>query len=126
NWTEAEKTLREAVAANPKHAQAWGNLGLTLGHAGRYQESLEAFNKSVSPAESYANLGMILAQQHKLPEAKEALQKGLELDPKMEQIRRALASLEHAEAQGQRRVGAAGFNGANQGAGNGFPGSVSR
>jgi Tfp pilus assembly protein PilF len=94
NWVEAEKTLRDAVAANPKHAQAWGNLGLTLGHAGRYQESLEAFQKAVKPAEAYANLGMILAQQQKPNEAKEALQRAVELDPGMEQTRRALAWLE--------------------------------
>src|SRR5207244_1353798 len=25
NWDEAEKMLRDAVAINPKHAQAWGN-----------------------------------------------------------------------------------------------------
>lgn len=83
NWAEAEKILCHAVAVNPQHTLAWGNLGLTLGYAGRYQESLDAFQKAVPPAQAYANLGMILAQQQKPIEAKEAFQRATQLDPKL-------------------------------------------
>ena len=36
---------RKALAINPKHAKAWGNLGIALASTGSLEESVEPFTK---------------------------------------------------------------------------------
>ncbi|MFN4260369.1 MAG: tetratricopeptide repeat protein [Gemmataceae bacterium] len=91
---EAEQWLRKAIAQDPKHTQAWINLGLVLGQQRRYDESREAFGKVLSPAEAHSNLGVILAQHGELAEAKAACRQALALNPHLPQARIVLARLE--------------------------------
>ena len=93
NLPEAEKLLRQAVTIQPKHKQAWGNLGIALGAEGRYQEAFEAFSKATTPARAHSNVGMILAQQQKYAEAQKAFQQSLAINAELEQPRLALAWL---------------------------------
>jgi len=94
----AETYLREALAANPKHARAWINLGMVLGEEGRYAESLDAFSHSVPPAQAQCNLAFVLTTQGKREEAKAAYRQALSLDPNLVIARGALEKLEHAPA----------------------------
>lgn len=71
-WTEAEGTLRKAVAQDSAHERAWINLGMALGQQGRYPESLEAFKTAVSTGKAYCNLGFIFAVQGKRDDARNA------------------------------------------------------
>jgi tetratricopeptide (TPR) repeat protein len=93
-WDEAEKCLRQAVAINAGHARAWINLGMTLAQAKRTDESLEAFQKVVSPAQAQCNLAFILQTQKKYAEAKAAYRQALALEPDLSLARNALAKLE--------------------------------
>ncbi len=90
----AEKTLREALAIDGKHARAWTNLGLALGRQERYAESFEAFSHAVTPAEAHANVGVLMAQQGKTDEARQRLRQALELAPEMRTAQAVLSRLQ--------------------------------
>jgi tetratricopeptide (TPR) repeat protein len=92
-WTEAETTLRNAVAAAPKHERAWVNLGMTLAQQGRYPESIEAFQKVISPGKAYCNLGFILAVQGKRDQALSAYQKAIRFESDLQMAQTALEKL---------------------------------
>jgi len=96
-WPEAEAYFRQALALKPKHERAWVNLGMALGQQDRYEEAIDAFTKSVSPAEAHANLGFVLTCQGKLEEAKAAYHQALTLEPGFTKAQGALARLEHPE-----------------------------
>jgi Flp pilus assembly protein TadD len=91
---DAELHLSKAVATDPKHQRAWTNLGLVLGHKGRYTESLQAFCQVVSAAQAYSNLGFLYTTQGKFAEAKASYRRALELESDMPKTREALARLE--------------------------------
>jgi Tfp pilus assembly protein PilF len=97
-WAEAERTFRAALALRPDYARAWNNLGMTLAQQQRYEESLAAFQKVVSPANAYCNLGFILMTQGKHAEAKQAYEKALQKDPSLKVAQDALASLQESPA----------------------------
>jgi Tfp pilus assembly protein PilF len=105
-WADAEKWLRQAVANDPGLARAWVNLGLALGHQGRYPESHEAFARAVGPAEAQSNLGVVLARQGKRAEAAQALGQALALDPGLKQARSVLARVQGRPEWGTRMVAA--------------------
>jgi Tfp pilus assembly protein PilF len=94
NAAEAEKQLRKAVELDQRHSCAWVNLGMVLGQQGRYEESLAAFGKAVSPAQAQANLGFLLTAQGKREEAKVAYRRALQQDPDLTLARAALDRLE--------------------------------
>ena len=94
HWAEAETYLRRAVAADKTNKRAWVNLGLALAQQGKYQESIEVFQKAVSPAEAQANIGFVLVVQGKRAEAAAAYRKALELEPTLKTAQNALVRLE--------------------------------
>jgi Flp pilus assembly protein TadD len=98
-WQDAERYLRQAVAAVPTHKRAWTNLGMTLAQQGRESDSLEAFGKAVSPAEAHANLGFLLATQGKFDHARLAYRRALELEPNLEVAKTALARLDQVSTE---------------------------
>ena len=100
---EAEKWLRQAIALQPKHGRAWGNLALALGQQGRYKESFEAFTRVVSPAQAHSNLGMLLAQQGQSALAQAAFRQALTLEPDLKPARFALTQLEQTWTAPQPR-----------------------
>lgn len=98
-FAEAEKYLRQALSSKPKHARATMNLGLCLGAQEKYQETLELFEKVVTPAQAQCNLAFILTTHHHWPEARRAYEQALQLDPDIPLARAALAKLDKAEHQ---------------------------
>ncbi len=92
-WAEAEKNLRKAVAANPKLANAWINLGMTLAQQARYDESLAAFGKVVSEAQARCNVAFIQVTQDKVAEAKNNYESALRLEPGLQLARIALQKM---------------------------------
>lgn len=93
-WDDAEKKLRQSVASNPKFGRAWINLGMTLGQKGQTKESLEAFQKAVSPGQAWCNLGFLLTTQGKRAEAHDAFRQALKLEPDLQRAAQALAKLD--------------------------------
>ena len=94
DWQEAENWLRLAVEQKPDHRRALVNLGMALGMQGRYAESLETFERALSPAEAQVNLAFILTTHGKREEAKQAYRAAIALQPDLQIARAALAKLE--------------------------------
>ncbi len=94
NPAQAERLLRQAVAVNPQYARAQINLGLAIGHQGRFQEAFDVFAPVVGPAAAHSNVGMLLAKQGRNEEALRALQQALALNANLPQTR---AVIEHLE-----------------------------
>jgi Tfp pilus assembly protein PilF len=80
NLTDSEQWLRRAIATNPKHERAWGNLAMNLGEQGRFDESYDAFTKVVGPAEARSNVAVLMARQGQSDQAKESLRLALATD----------------------------------------------
>lgn len=81
----AEALLREALAAEPEHVDAWSNLGVVLQHRLQYQEAIACHLRAIelagaSPARCN-NLGYACTCALLLDDAIAVLQGGLELDP---------------------------------------------
>jgi Tfp pilus assembly protein PilF len=90
----AEQYLRQALAVNPEHPRAWGNLGKALALEGKYEQSCEAFGHVVRPAQAAMNVGILLAKEGKVTEAREVLQRALRLEPDLKAARAVLAGLD--------------------------------
>ncbi|EEG07000.1 Tetratricopeptide TPR_2 repeat protein [Pseudogulbenkiania ferrooxidans 2002] len=83
--TLAENLLRELLAAQPDHVDAWSNLGVVLQYALRYDESAACQRRAIelggpSPGR-YNNLANALSCALRLDEAEAAYRAGLELAP---------------------------------------------
>jgi Flp pilus assembly protein TadD len=94
----AERWLLKALQKDPEHDRAATNLGLVLGHQGRYQESFEVFAQVVGPAAAHSNVGMILAKHGRRDEAIRALRQAVTLDPSLRPAFAMLAYLENPDA----------------------------
>jgi hypothetical protein len=93
-WAEAEKSLRQALEINSRHANAWTNLGMTLAQEGRCKESVEAFQHCVGQAEAECNLAFLLTTQGKREDARAAYKEALRLQPGMRLAQTALTKLD--------------------------------
>lgn len=60
DWRTAEQCFRTMAEEQPKHFQAWGNLGLALASRGRKREALEALDRALAINPKYR-----LAQQNR-------------------------------------------------------------
>lgn len=98
-WAEAEKNLTKAVAVNPKLANAWVNLGLTLAQQSRYDESLAAFSKVVSAPQARCNLAFIQVTQGKTEEARSNYELALRTEPGLQIARVALQKINQVNAR---------------------------
>src|SRR4029453_1209563 len=94
---KAESALGKAAKFEPGNNRYWNNLGLVLGHQGRYEQALDCFRKSGSEADAQYNLAFIYATQERVDEAKRSFQKALAIDPTHRRAREALTSFEEYE-----------------------------
>ncbi len=103
-WPVAEEILRKLVAANPKDARAWFDLGYVLHAQKNYPEAITAYRGAVAAEpqsfECNLNLGLMLAHE-KQPEASKYLEAATRLKPSgdhpQDSLARAWAAL--AEVQ---------------------------
>ena len=105
NWGTAEKNYLDALFHQPKHAEAWTGLGLTLAQREAYSEAIDAFTNVVSKAEAYCCVARVMNQQGKRQDAVVAYQTALKLDPTLIQARTELARIqEHARTETPAKV----------------------
>ncbi len=102
---EAATHLRQAIALDPKYADAYENLGSALRKLGRWQEAESAYRSAIqlAPRDALArnNLGFLLIQRGRLAEAEKQLQLAIEFQPS---LHLAFANYgECLERQGRRR-----------------------
>jgi Flp pilus assembly protein TadD len=95
NWGKAEAKLRHALQLNPKHVLAHNNLGLVLGHQGRYDEALREFRAAgLNEAEAHCNLAFVYWGQYKLADAQRECRTARDLDPACTKAKEMLVQLE--------------------------------
>jgi tetratricopeptide (TPR) repeat protein len=85
NMSAAIPLFERVVALDPKHKQAWNDLGLAYLRDGSYDDAAAAFRKQleVDPFDEHANdyLGLALEERQKYPEAIAAFRKQVEANP---------------------------------------------
>lgn len=85
DWGAAIKHLRRFLEAQPDAASAWGELGMALANAGRDEESIAAYGRSLelngSDALTQLNTGLNLRRLGREQEAVSHLDRAAELDP---------------------------------------------
>lgn len=99
--TKAESAMLKSVAMAPSTARYRNNLGLVLGHQGRYEDALEAFRHAGSEADAQYNLAFILASQDNMQGAKACFRQALVIDPTYDQARKMLDNFERFDADPQ-------------------------
>ena len=94
-WTEAEKTWREALSLAPDDARAWTNLGVVLNRQGRTNEAIDAWRRAIDLnrklAGPHLNLGLTLVKTGNFSDAISPLRRALTIEPANDGARRALA-----------------------------------
>jgi len=85
NLRAATELLKKVVALEPKHKDAWNNLGRAYLGLGKYEESISAFKKQIEINQfdefAYNNLGLAYQSQQKYDDAIAAYKKQLEVNP---------------------------------------------
>lgn len=89
---------QEALAADPREASAWNNLGVARYAQGRIRDAREAFEKALAngkeEADVYFNLGLSEYRLGDLPAARRNFMRALERDPAHPLARENLRALE--------------------------------
>ena len=83
---EAQQAFEGAIAAEPKDARAWLDLGLTHEAMSDYASAEDAYREAtrIDPrfAEAFNNLGVLLRERGDLAHAIDALERAVSLDPR--------------------------------------------
>lgn len=82
-WSEAEAELREAIALDSRSTNYQYQLGVVLTSAGRIDEALLAFDRSIGRAEGCYNVAFLLQQQGDLGTSRRYLDQALALNPEL-------------------------------------------
>lgn len=102
---DAERVLRQALRQKPNHEASCNNLGLVLGAQGRYQESLEAFQRVNNEAEAHANLAYVFSQAGDLENARKGYLQALTLNKQLKPAAVAVIQVEkRLQMQEQERA----------------------
>jgi len=85
NFRAATELLKKVVELEPKHKDAWNNLGRAYLSLAKYDDSIAAFHKQIeiNPFDEFAynNLGLAFQSQQKYDDAIAAYKKQLEVNP---------------------------------------------
>jgi Flp pilus assembly protein TadD len=77
--------LQRVVELEPKHKQAWNDLGLSFLRVGKFDDAISAFRKQVEvnpyDERAYDFLGATFQQQQKYTEAADAFRKQIDVNP---------------------------------------------
>ncbi len=103
-WPEAEAILRKMVAADPKDARAWFDLGYVSHAQQKYSDAISAYRGAVgaqpSSFECNLNLGLMLAHENQ-QDASKYLEAATQLKPTGEHPQKSLSRAWAALAQVQ-------------------------
>lgn len=95
---EAEGAFRQALDLSPQNKSARINLGMLLGEAGRFDESLAEFRRAGTEAEAQANLAYVKSQAGDLDGAVACYHRALSLDSSLKPVAEALIQLTQYQA----------------------------
>ena len=98
----AEKTLREIIAARPHQLEAWQGLGNALAALSRLDEAEDAYRRALSAntpmPQCWINLGLVLVRQERFQDAVAAFRQALQAEPRNQPALAALAAVSDADA----------------------------
>lgn len=94
DYENAEKYLRQAIAARQNYQRAHGNLGLVLGKQMKWKECLEAFKKAGTPATAQANLAAMYMAANRPDDARRCCNIALGLDPSLKTAKELMTKLD--------------------------------
>jgi len=98
-WSEAEETLRKALAADPRHARSRSNLGLVLAQRGDDDAALAEFLKAgCDPADARSNLALTQAMRGRFDDARKTYAEVLAAKPSLAAAREGLRAVNVAAA----------------------------
>jgi tetratricopeptide (TPR) repeat protein len=104
-WLPAVEALRKAVELDPENRQYVNVLGHCLARAGRYEESLAFFRKTVGEARAHYNVARMLHHLNDNAQARQHLELALRADPKLAPAQQLLAQLDGRAADGVEPAG---------------------
>jgi tetratricopeptide (TPR) repeat protein len=93
DFLRGAEALTRAVQLDPENRQYVDNLGYTLAHLGRYEESLAVFTKVQPPAKAHFRLALMLNHMNQTELCKYHLQLALQADPQMEEAENLLVKI---------------------------------
>ncbi len=105
DWNHAVASLNRAVELDPENRQYLNTLGHCLARAGRVDESLVCFRRTVSEAQAQYNVARMLHHTKQTEQARQHLQLALQADPELEPAKEMLAQLDGKAPQGVIRAG---------------------
>lgn len=103
DWGKAEEYFRNALELDSGFARANVNLGMTLGHQGRFDEALLCFKRVLPEEDAYYNLGLMYVAQNRYTDAAAAFQRVLNMSPQFTAARSQLESIQPQLALAARR-----------------------
>jgi len=84
DWAAAAAAFRNAVALNPRYAEAWNGLGYALRNQGRYPDSIKAYDEALRLRpdfpEALEYLGEAYVRVRRLDDARRVLERLKPLD----------------------------------------------
>ncbi len=101
---EAETALRMALKEAPGDKRATNNLALTLGHAGKSEESLALFRQVSGEAAAWVNLGYVHVSLGEGEKAAECFATALSIDDRLETAANALIQIADLQQQAEGRA----------------------
>lgn len=102
--SEAETALRMALKEAPGDKRTTNNLALTLGHAGKSEESLALFRQVSGEAAAWVNLGYVHVSLGEGGKAAECFATALGIDDRLETAANALIQIADLQQQAEARA----------------------
>jgi tetratricopeptide (TPR) repeat protein len=103
NWSDAERSLRNALAIDPDFAMAHNGLGHALAAQGRHHEAIEHLRLAIGilrmQPDAHYRLGLSLAALGRPLEAAQALRNALSMEPNLPGAQAAMGRVQRQLAQ---------------------------
>jgi tetratricopeptide (TPR) repeat protein len=100
DWERAASALGKAVECDPENRQYLNTLGHCHARAGRIEESLGCFRRSVGEAKAHYNVARMLHHLKQDEAARQHVQQALQAEPTLEPARLLLAQLDGRAPEG--------------------------
>lgn len=101
---ESEAVLRLGLTEAPGDARIINNLALTLGHAGKSEESLALFRQVSGEAAAWVNLGYVHVNLGQGEKAAECFGRALTIDDQLESAAQALVQIADLQQEAYQRA----------------------